>query len=116
MPLCYAAGPPPGGPTRHDSRRADLRVSACAPVGRIVRAVFLAALAALAATLAACGGGGSRSAVTGPVGTTARVTLSSSTNSAQVQQGGTLVLTATVTHETKTQGVTWTIPGDPAGA
>jgi len=91
-----------------------LRVSACAPVGRIVRAVFLAALAALAATLAACGGGGSRSAVTGPVGTTAGVTLSSSTNSAQVQQGGTLVLTATVTNDTNTQGVTWTLPGDPA--
>src|SRR5258706_9439954 len=116
MPLCYAARPPPGGPNRQDSRRADLRVSACAPVGRIVRAVFLAALAALAATLAACGGGGSRSAVTGPVGTTAGVTLSSSTNSAQVQQGGTLVLTATGTNHTNTQGVTRTLPGDPAGA
>src|SRR5882672_11266258 len=100
MPLCYAAGPSPGGPTRHDFRRVDLRVSACAPVGRIVRAVSLAALAAFAAALSACGGGGSRAAVTGPVGTTAGVTLSSSTNSAQVQQGGTLVLTATVTNDT----------------
>src|SRR5258706_13213407 len=105
---------PPGGLTRHDFRRVDLRVSACAPVGRIVRAVSLAALAALAAALSACGGGGSRAAVTGPVGTTAGVTLSSSTNSAQVQQGGTLVLTATVTNDTNSAGVTWALPGDPA--
>jgi len=91
-----------------------LRVSACAPVGRIVRAVSLAALAALAAAVSACGGGGSRAPVTGPVGTTAGVTLSSSTNSAQVQQGGTLVLTATVTNDTNSAGVTWALPGDPA--
>ena len=91
-----------------------MRVSACAPVGRIVRAVSLAALAALAAAVSACGGGGSRAPVTGPVGTTAGVTLSSSTNSAQVQQGGTLVLTATVTNDTNSAGVTWALPGDPA--
>ncbi len=67
-----------------------MRVSACAPVGRIVRAVSLAALAALAAALSACA------------------------NSAQVQQGGTLVLTATVTNDTNSAGVTWALPGDPA--
>ena len=88
-----------------------MRVPVCAPFGRIVRAC---SLAALAAALCACGGGRSGTGVTGPVGTTAGVTLSSSTNSAQVQQGGTLVLTATVTNDTNSAGVTWSLPGDPA--
>jgi hypothetical protein len=70
-------------------------------------------LVAWAAALSACAGG-SRSAVTGPVGTTAGVTLSSSTNSAQLQQGASLVLTATVTKDTNNAGVTWALPGDPA--
>ncbi|HEX9474070.1 MAG TPA: Ig domain-containing protein [Steroidobacteraceae bacterium] len=87
-----------------------MRVSACAPPGRLVCAWFLTATAAM---LSACAGG-SRSPVTGPVGTTAGVTLSSSTNSAQLQQGTTLVLTATVTKDTNNAGVTWTLPGDPA--
>ncbi len=87
-----------------------MRVSACAPPGRFACAWLLAATAAM---LSACAGG-SRSPVTGPVGTTAGVTLSSSTNSAQLQQGATLVLTATVTKDTNNAGVTWTLPGDPA--
>ena len=88
-----------------------MRVSAWAPLGRIVRAC---ALAALTAALSACGGSGSHTTPTGPVGTTAGVTLSSSTNSAQLQQGGTLVLTATVTNDTNSAGVTWALPGSPA--
>jgi hypothetical protein len=71
-------------------------------------------LVALAATLSACGGGSSGSGVTGPVGTTSGVSLSSSTNSAQIQQGASMVLTATVTNDTNTAGVTWALPGDPA--
>jgi hypothetical protein len=101
---------PRGGPTQHDLRRADLRVSACAPIGRLLRAC---ALAALAVALSACGGSRSGATVTPPVGTTSGVTLSSSTNTSQVQQGGTLMLTATVTTDPNNKGVTWSLPGDP---
>ena len=87
-----------------------MRVSACAPSGRFFCAGFLVALAA---ALSACSGS-SHSPVTPPVGTTAGVTLTTSTGLASLQQGTTLVLTATVTNDPNGKGVTWTLPGDPA--
>lgn len=87
-----------------------MRVSACAPSGRFVCAGFLVALAV---ALSACSGS-SHSAVTPPLGTTVGVTLATSTGLASLQQGTTLVLTATVTTDPKNLGVTWALPGDPA--
>jgi large repetitive protein len=85
-----------------------LTVSARAPIGRGTWACLLAALSTL---LAACSGS-SASSVTGPVGTSVGVALSSSTGSAQVQQGEQLVLTATVSSDPTNAGVRWTLVGD----
>lgn len=79
-----------------------------APAGRLIRLGLCASVVAL---LAACGGGSARAVSTPPVGTTAGVVLTSSTNSAQVQQGGSLVLTASVTKDPNNLGVTWVLTG-----
>ena len=79
-----------------------------APAGRLARLWLCATVATL---LAACSGGSSRAVSTPPVGVTAGVVLTSSTNSTQVQQGGTLVLTATVSKDPNSLGVTWALTG-----
>ena len=79
-----------------------------APAGRLARVWLCATVATL---LAACSGGSSRAVSTPPVGVTAGVVLTSSTNSTQVQQGGTLVLTATVSKDPNSLGVTWVLTG-----
>jgi hypothetical protein len=67
-------------------------------------------LAALAAVLTACSSS-HPSTITGPVGTSVGVALSSSTGSAQLQQGTQLVLTATVSSDPNNSGVTWALNG-----
>jgi large repetitive protein len=93
----------------------DLSVPARASLARSSRIGpwCAALLAAGAALLAACSGS-SRSAITPPVGTTTGVVLSSSTGTTQLQQGASLVLTATVTNDVNNAGVTWVLSG--AGA
>jgi hypothetical protein len=71
-------------------------------------------LAAMATLVSACSGGSSRSAITGPIGTTTGVVLSSSTGTTQIQQGASVVITATVTNDINNAGVTWALEG--AGA
>lgn len=88
-----------------------MTVSARAPAGRCLGAWVLAVMAAL---LSACSGGSSRSAITGPIGTATGVALSSSTGTTQVQQGASVVITATVTNDVNNAGVTWALDG--AGA
>lgn len=86
-----------------------MRASARAPAGRFLCAWALAAAAAL---LAGCSGGSrAGSTITGTVGTTSGVALTSSTGTNQVQQGGTLLMTATVTNDVNNAGVTWTLSG-----
>ncbi len=84
-----------------------MTVSARAPIGRYPMAVIAAALTAL---LAACSSS-HPSTLTGPVGTSVGVALSSSTGTTQVQQGASIVFTATVTSDTANSGVTWTLSG-----
>jgi hypothetical protein len=88
-------------------RRVDLSFIVRAPAGRLAGACLGATLALL---LAACGGS-SRAVGTTPVGTATGIVLTSSTNSTQVQQGKSLVLTATVANDPSSQGVTWALTG-----
>lgn len=78
-----------------------------AALGRCSWAVTAAALAVL---LAACSSS-HPSTITGPVGTSVGVSLSSPTGTTQLQQGTQLVLTATVTSDPTNAGVTWTLSG-----
>ena len=84
-----------------------MTASACAPTRRFSLTVIVAAWAAV---LAACSSS-SPSTITGPVGTSVGVALSSSTGGTQLQQGTQLILTATVTSDTNNAGVTWTLNG-----
>ena len=67
-----------------------------APAGRFVGACLIAALAL---ALAACGGGSASSQVTGPIGTSTGVAISTATGTSQVQQGVSVVVTASVTND-----------------
>ena len=78
-----------------------------APAGRLAFACLGATLALL---LAACSGS-ARAVGTTPVGTPTGVTITSSTNTTTLQQGKTLVLSATVGTDPTSQGVTWTLTG-----
>ncbi|MDE2220179.1 MAG: hypothetical protein KGJ52_07365, partial [Gammaproteobacteria bacterium] len=78
-----------------------------APVGRIAS---VCAGATLVLLMTACSGS-SRAVGTTPVGTTTGIVLTSSTNSTQLQPGGSLVLTATVASDPNKQGVSWTLTG-----
>ncbi len=69
---------------------------------------------ALALILSACGGGSSRTIPTGTIGTTTGVALSTSTGTAQIQQGANFVVTATVTNDVNNAGVTWALVGGGA--
>jgi hypothetical protein len=84
-----------------------LTLSARAPTGRFSLTLILAALTTV---LAACSSS-KASSITGPVGTSVGVALSSSTGSTQLQQGASLVLTATVSSDPTSAGVTWTLNG-----
>ena len=66
--------------------------------------------ASLFALMAACSGS-SRAVGTPAVGTSAGVVLTSSTNTTQVQVGGSLTLTATVGVDPNSEGVTWVLNG-----
>jgi hypothetical protein len=88
-------------------RRVDLSFIVRAPVGRLACACLGATFALL---LAACGGS-SRAVGTTPVGTPTGITITTPTGSTQVQQGKSLVLTATVATDPSSQGVTWTLTG-----
>lgn len=79
-----------------------------APLRRLLAA---SCLLGLALVLAACGGGSSRTLPTGPIGTTTGVALSTSTGTAQIQQGANFVVTATVTNDVNNAGVTWALVG-----
>ena len=61
--------------------------------------------------LAGCGGNSSNTGVTGNLGTSSGVAITSSTNSAQLQAGTTLVLTASVTSDVNSAGVLWALDG-----
>ena len=84
-----------------------MTASVCAPTRRFSLTVVLAALAA---GLAACSSS-HPSTVTGPVGTSVGVALSSSTGGTQLQQGTELTLTATVSSDPTNAGVKWTLNG-----
>jgi len=84
-----------------------LTAPARAPFGRYRWAVTAVALATL---LAACSSG-SPQTVSGPIGTSVGVSLSSSTGGTSVQQGGTITFTATVTSDPTNAGVTWALSG-----
>lgn len=84
-----------------------MTVFARAPHGRYSWAV---AAAALAAWLAACSSS-HPSTTTGPIGTSVGVALSSSTGGSELQQGTTIVLTASVFSDPTNAGVTWTLSG-----
>ena len=84
-----------------------MTLSARALTGRFSLAVVLAALTAV---LAACSSS-KPSSITGPVGTSVGVALSSSTGGTQLQQGAQLILSATVTSDPTNAGVTWTLNG-----
>lgn len=74
-------------------------------------AARLAILALLGALASGCSGSSARSVITGPVGTSNTVALSTSTGSTQLQQGTKLDLTASVANDTASKGVTWTLTG-----
>ncbi len=78
-----------------------------APAGRLACACLGATLALL---LAACSGS-ARAVGTTPVGTPTGIAVTSSTNTTTVQQGNSLVLSATVATDPSSQGVTWTLTG-----
>jgi hypothetical protein len=84
-----------------------LTVFARAPIGR---GIWVCMLAVLSTLLEACSGSPA-STITGPVGTSVGVALSSSTGTTLVQQGGQLILTATVTSDPTNAGVTWSLNG-----
>ena len=84
-----------------------MTVFARAPVGR---GIWVCMLAALSTLLEACSGSPA-STITGPVGTSVGVALSSSTGTTLVQQGEQLILTATVTSDPTNAGVTWSLNG-----
>ncbi len=78
-----------------------------APLGR---GTWLGLLAASSILLEACSGS-SASTVTGPVGTSVGVSLNSSTGSTLVQQGATVIISATVSADPTNAGVTWNLAG-----
>jgi hypothetical protein len=82
-----------------------------APLRRLLHGSCLLALALI---LSGCGGGSSRTIPTGTIGTTTGVALSTSTGTAQIQQGANFVVTATVTNDVNNAGVTWTLVGGGA--
>ncbi len=77
------------------------------PLGR---SAWFGLLTATSALLGACSGS-SGSSVTGPVGTSVGVSLSSSNGSTIVQQGETLILSATVSSDPTNAGVNWNLSG-----
>ena len=85
-----------------------MTVFARAPFGRYSGTWVLATVWVF---LAACSGSSSRPVVTPPL-TSTGITLKSSTGTNQVQQGGAIVITATVTNDTGNAGVDWAL--DPA--
>jgi len=84
-----------------------LTVFARAPIGR---GIWVCMLAVLSTLLEACSGSAA-STITGPVGTSVGVALSSNTGTTLVQQGEQLILTATVTSDPTNAGVTWSLNG-----
>ena len=82
-----------------------------APLRRLLHGSCLLTLALI---LSGCGGGSSRTIPTGTIGTTTGVALSTSTGTAQIQQGANFVVTATVTNDVNNAGVTWTLVGGGA--
>jgi Putative Ig domain len=88
-------------------RRDDLTVFARARLGR---GIWICMLAAMSAFLEACSGSPA-STITGPVGTSVGVALSSSTGTTVVQQGASIVITASVTSDPTNAGVTWSLAG-----
>ncbi len=82
-----------------------------APLRRLLSPSCLLGLALM---FSACGGGSSRTIPTGPIGTATGVALSTSTGTAQLQQGAHFVVTATVTNDVNSAGVTWTLVGGGA--
>lgn len=81
-----------------------------APAGRLGCAWLCATVVSL---LSACSGGSARAPSTPTVGTTTNVVLTTSTGSTQVQQSGSLVLSATVApaKDPSNLGVSWTLVG-----
>ena len=75
------------------------------------RVPWVGVLAAFGLVLAGCSGS-SPSSVTGPIGTSVGVTVQSSTGTTVVQQGGKLLLTASVTSDPTNAGVTWALNGE----
>jgi hypothetical protein len=82
-----------------------------APFRRLLSAWCLFGLGLM---LSACGGGSSRTIPAPPIGSTTGVALSTSTGSAQIQQGANFVITATVTNDANNAGVTWVLTGGGA--
>jgi hypothetical protein len=78
--------------------------------GTLSRTFVIGLLAALTVGLAACGGSSHR-AVTGTVGVSAGVALTTDGDVTSIQVGTTLVITAIVTNDTNNAGVSWTISG-----
>lgn len=73
------------------------------------RLLSVSCLFALGVVLSACGGGSSRTVPSGPIGSATGVALSTSTGTAQIQQGANFVITATVTNDVNNAGVTWAL-------
>ena len=93
------------------SRRYDLSFHDRAPSRRLLSSWYLVGLVLV---LSACGGGSSRTVPTTPIGSTTGVALSTSTGTAQIQQGANFVITATVTNDVNNAGVTWALSGGGA--
>jgi hypothetical protein len=74
------------------------------------RTIWIGLLAVVTACLAACGGSSNR-AVTGTVGVSAGVALTTDSNITTIQVGTTLAITAVVTNDTNNAGVTWSLSG-----
>ena len=86
-----------------------MRVTARAPSWRLLCAWGLAAVTTV---LSGCSGGTRAGAtITGPVGAVGGVALTTNTGVTQVQQGGQLIFTASVTNDVNNAGVTWALSG-----
>jgi hypothetical protein len=72
----------------------------------------LSVLGALAGALAGCSGGNNNTGLTGTLGATSGVAVTSSTGTTVLQAGDVIVLTATVTNDTNNAGVRWALDGD----
>ena len=73
------------------------------------RLLSVSCLLGLGFVLSACGGGSSRTLPTGPIGTATGVALSTSTGTPAIQQGANFIVTATVTNDVNSAGVTWSL-------